>query len=814
MTTTLPPGDRVPQVGNPAPNAAWPAIAGLRLTAPAALLVCVALFLAGMALYDRWLANPVSHDAQAALSSFLDSHGELHEQVALLNLGDLSELESIETGLNVLISRGRGLSKLIESREMEVPLLLPHAERLTAMAERAEDLFSSFAPELQALATAVALLSEQRDAFMAFTDTVSDPEAKYSLKSLYSNLLLFPAGADPRALGRVKSLRQDLKNLQELGELPDSAIITEALVAGDRVISTWPAFKMLVQRLRAISSPSQIAYVEQQLTRWEASIRQRYSRLTMAALFLAFVLVGVSAYYLYRLSSLTERLQRAKETLEHNVETRTAELTEANLSLRREIAERREAERRISRMAMTDSLTGLGNRRLIRYQLSQRMSEVGDESRLLGLFLIDLDHFKSINDGFGHETGDDLLREIGQRLGCLFGDNDTIVRLGDDEFAALVGDLTSDEHIRETAERIQQSVAEPLQGDLSHIELKASIGISIAPLHSMEPDALLRMAGVALEAAKKAGRANFQLYETEMDTLSRDRRELENDLAQAISGGQFELFYQPQIDIRTGQICGAEALIRWFHPERGMVSPADFIPLAEDNGSIIDIGRWALWTAGEQRRAWVAEGLSGFRVAVNVSPLQIQSAGFVETVATMLEATKLDPRLLELEVTENLVISQSDDVPDVLHDLYCLGVELAIDDFGTGYSSLNYLKRFSVHRLKIDRSFITGALREPEDQAIVRTVIRLGHTLGLRVLAEGVEDEKTIDFLAREGCDEVQGFHYAKPMPAADFEQWVRQYSASTVPDRPAIGKASKTDDAPAFEDQPGIEQKPHRSVA
>jgi len=250
-------------------------------------------------------------------------------------------------------------------------------------------------------------------------------------------------------------------------------------------------------------------------------------------------------------------------------------------------------------------------------------------------------------------------------------------------------------------------------------------------------------------------------------------------LARAIGANELELYYQPQIDLHTGEICGAEALIRWNHPERGLVSPGLFVPIAEANGSVIEIGHWALWTAAKQRLAWHQDGLTGFRVAVNVSPRQVQSAGFVESVAAVLDATGLDPRLLELEVTENLVINHSDGVPDVLHDLYCLGVELAIDDFGTGYSSLNYLKRFSVHRLKIDRSFIADAQHEPEDRAIVRTVIRLGQTLGLRVLAEGAENKETIEFLKREGCDEVQGFYYAKPMPAADFEQWARAFSAA-----------------------------------
>ncbi|MEO1249810.1 MAG: GGDEF domain-containing phosphodiesterase, partial [Pseudomonadota bacterium] len=338
--------------------------------------------------------------------------------------------------------------------------------------------------------------------------------------------------------------------------------------------------------------------------------------------------------------------------------------------------------------------------------------------------------------------------------------------------------LSSLEDVASTASSIQYAISEPLHGAYGQIGLRASVGVSVTPTHSREPDALLRMAGVALEAAKQAGRGNFQIYAPAMDSHSRERRELEDDLSRAISAGELELYYQPQIDLHSGQICGAEALVRWNHPQRGLVSPGLFVPIAEANGSIVEIGHWALWSAVEQRLAWHNDGLSGFRVAVNVSPRQVQSAGFVESVAAVLEASGLDPRLLELEVTENLVINHSDGVPDVLHDLYCLGIELAIDDFGTGYSSLNYLKRFSVHRLKIDRSFIADAQHEPEDRAIVRTVIRLGQTLGLRVLAEGVENKETIEFLKREGCDEVQGFYYAKPMPAQQFEQWVKEFTA------------------------------------
>ncbi|MEM1399115.1 MAG: EAL domain-containing protein [Pseudomonadota bacterium] len=751
---------------------------------PTLALALIAILMVAMFGYSRHLGYTISEQLDESVQRVRHSHGELSKSVSAMSLGQFQPGVFIDTPLRMLVEDLRFIRGVIEDRPAAPSELAPNINELIAEAEGLQRRLRTTGDELQRFSDSVRLLAQYNGRAYEITNGLADSFDSLALDLFVSDMRMVQSDMDIAARNRARSRYAKLSRQLRQSGVDQHPLTERVLEASWKVIEGWQTFSFLMNDLAQLTAHRRFDLIQENLNVWHREVANDRRRMTDVALILGLSVLGAAAYYMRRLSHIAGRLRDANDQLENRVGERTAELSSSNMSLRREIADRREAERRLSRMAMTDTLTGLGNRSLIRHRLEVEISEVRGKSLLLGLFLVDLDHFKTINEGYGHDTGDELLRETGQRLGCLFDGQDTIVRLGDDEFAILVTCLKDVEHVNQTAKRILDAVAEPSAGTLGQIGLRASVGVSIAPIHEREPDALLRMAGVALDAAKQGGRGDFQIYQPDMDINSRDRRALEDELSKAIGGNELTLFYQPQIDIKTGRLCGAEALVRWEHPERGMVSPGEFIPIAEANGSILEIGRWALWTAAEQRLAWEAEGLGDFRIAVNISPRQVQSPGFVETVSTVLETTGLNPRLMELEVTENLLISNSDGVPDVLHELYCLGVELAIDDFGTGYSSLNYLKRFSVHRLKIDRSFIADARDEPEDRAIVRTVIRLGQTLGLRVLAEGVEDRETLDFLAAEGCDEVQGYFYAKPMPAETFSTWVRNFEGSASEDR------------------------------
>jgi diguanylate cyclase (GGDEF)-like protein len=439
----------------------------------------------------------------------------------------------------------------------------------------------------------------------------------------------------------------------------------------------------------------------------------------------------------------------------------------------RDLSERIAADQRIEQLSQNDTLTGLVNRA----QLAASVARAAEAADVAGtgfaLLLVDLDHFRSINDSFGTATGDRVLAELAQRMrGCL-REGDVAARIGGDQFALLVhrADAIGAEA---AARRVLESVAGPCHFDGAQFTVTCSIGVALCPQHGRAVDELLRHAEAAVRAVKTAGRANWRVSRFSSSTDLRTQMKLDHAMRQALVSDRFRLHYQPQVDMASGAVIGAEALIRWRDPEFGDVPPGRFIPVAEETGLIVAIGDWVMGQAVRQAADWVGRGL-GVPVAVNVSALQFQQPGFVDRVATVLAANGLDPRWLELELTESILVHDIDDTENRLNALARLGVRLSIDDFGTGYSSLSYLKRFPIGKLKIDRSFVKGLPDDESDASIVRAIVQMARALSIRVVAEGVETEGQREFLRSVGCDEFQGYLYAPPLEAQRFEERSRK---------------------------------------
>ncbi len=436
----------------------------------------------------------------------------------------------------------------------------------------------------------------------------------------------------------------------------------------------------------------------------------------------------------------------------------------------RDVSERARSEERMWRLAHFDELSGLPNRLLFRQLLEQALRDANRGKKLVSVLFIDLDRFKLINDTLGHDVGDDVLREVTERVRQCLRESDIISRFGGDEFATLMRDIDNPEAARAAASRILTAVAEPysLNGDEYH--LSASIGISTFPGDSDDAAALLRNAELAMYRAKDQGKNNFQFHSAQMNARSFENVVIERFLRRAIELDEFLLHYQPQVEVATGRVVGAEALLRWNHPGMGMMSPAKFIPLAEETGLIVPIGRIVLMRACIETKRWQNAGAHDFRIAVNLSPRQFAHIDLVNDVRHILEDTGLPPETLELEITESMVMDKPERATAILHELRALGIQLAIDDFGTGYSSLGYLKRFPVNTLKVDRSFIKDIPDDADDVAITNAVIAMGHSLRLSVVAEGVETAAQAEFLRSNGCDLMQGYLIGKPMPAAELD--------------------------------------------
>jgi predicted signal transduction protein with EAL and GGDEF domain len=368
----------------------------------------------------------------------------------------------------------------------------------------------------------------------------------------------------------------------------------------------------------------------------------------------------------------------------------------------------------------------------------------------------------------GHSVGDRLLQDVALRIQEQIREEDTVARLGGDEFIVLLRE-TDEKGAAVVADKLLEALAIPYDLDGHTISTQASIGISIYPDHAEDADTLIKNADMAMYGAKEEGRNNYQFFKQEMNFRVDLLFSMEKDLRMALEREEFYLHFQPQADLSTGRLCGIEALIRWNHPEKGMVSPAEFIPVAEETGQIIPIGAWVLRTACSQMVEWRNAGLTDIRMAVNLSIRQLRQPVLAEQVKAALEEFGLEPQYLELEITEGIMMGDNRIAMNFLSEMHELGVQLSIDDFGTGFSSLNYLKKLPVHKLKIDQSFVRDIETDESDAAIIRSIISLGHRLNLRVIAEGVETQAQLDFLRIRGCDEIQGYYYAKPMPAVEF---------------------------------------------
>jgi diguanylate cyclase (GGDEF)-like protein len=402
--------------------------------------------------------------------------------------------------------------------------------------------------------------------------------------------------------------------------------------------------------------------------------------------------------------------------------------------------------------------------------------------RSIGVVFLDIDHFKFVNDSLGHNTGDKLLQKVAERLLAAVRDGDTVARLGGDEFILILNDQTGQEVIYRAMQRIISRVAEPIELDGQELLVTASAGISMYPQDGPDVETLLKNADAAMYRAKDKGRNNFQFYTAEMNRQVNERLKMESSLRRALERNEFELYYQPRFRVGSGDLVGCEALIRWQHPELGLTLPERFIGLTEETGLIIPIGEWVIKSACAQARDWERRGMAPVTVSVNLSMRQFKQEGLAGVVDDALRQSGLDPRRLEMELTESLVMQDTEAGIRVLGRLREIGVELSVDDFGTGHSSLAYLTQLPISALKIDQSFVQAikGTGQSDEGVVAQAIISLGHNLRLKVVGEGVETQAQFEFLKRHSCDEVQGFHFGKPMPAAEFERFAKPRRAGS----------------------------------
>jgi diguanylate cyclase (GGDEF)-like protein len=454
-----------------------------------------------------------------------------------------------------------------------------------------------------------------------------------------------------------------------------------------------------------------------------------------------------------------DALRRARDELEVRVQERTAEL-------QAEIVERRQAEARVHHMAYHDALTGLPNRALLSERLDRALLSARRDGMKLALLFIDLDRFKTINDSLGHLAGDHLLKEVAQRLCRVVRASDTVARLGGDEFVVLVPGVRVAEECGHVGDKIIEALAAPIEFEGRSLHISPSIGICMYPDDGDDAAGLMRKADAAMYYAKAAGRNNYQFYAEPMNAAAARHFEMETRLRGALLREEFVLFYQPIVGVQDGRVHGLEVL-RWRHPEQGLVAPDDFIPILEENGLIVPVGEWVIRRACEQSMAWQRAGLPPLPLAVNLSARQFMHRGLIQSIRAIVDDTGIDPGLVEFEITETALMQHGGQTLETLGQIYRMGIRLSIDDFGTGYSSLAYLKRFPVRKIKIDRAFVRDLETSSEDRAIVAAIMALAGSLGMAVVAEGVENEAQLELLRRHGCQYAQGYLFARPVDAA-----------------------------------------------
>jgi len=487
------------------------------------------------------------------------------------------------------------------------------------------------------------------------------------------------------------------------------------------------------------------------------------------------------------------------ESLEDQVAQRTEALEGANAALRNEMAKLRDAERRVTQLAHHDSLTGLPNRRFIETHLKYQIEQAKRANRHLALMSVDLDRFKWVNDTLGHAAGDAVLRTIADRLTASLRSGDcvarpgpegaaivaggTVARLGGDEFVVLLAEVRGREDAGMVARRLVGALSQPMIVEGRELSMSASIGVALQPIDGYDPDTLLRKADAAMYHAKDLGRGNFQFFADAPGRGVGDRLWLDNSLRRAIERNELQVCYQPQLDVDKDVTGAVEALLRWPHAERGMISPAEFIPLADETGLIVELGAWVLRAACRQAAAWQAQGLSIGRIAVNVSPRQLKSRSFVNTVIDALADAGLPGSSLELEITEGALATDRDETERILRRLKETGLHLALDDFGTGYSSLAHLTGWPIDTLKIDRSFVSKLPSDRRSTGIVRAIMALAKSFDVEVVAEGVETHEQLAALRAEGCHRMQGYLFCRPVSAGDLASW-----STTKKSCPAFG--------------------------
>ena len=492
-------------------------------------------------------------------------------------------------------------------------------------------------------------------------------------------------------------------------------------------------------------------------------------RVLVIALLATLVGTGITLYAIHLLLApviLTYLAQKAYVNNKELPNLPTAFKDEAGILMANTVQTIEKLDEVIDRMTNYDDITGLPNRVLFTDRLQQALLRTQDNNRLLAVICLTLNNFREINNALGSDAGDELLRTVAQRLSASVGSTDIMCRLGSDEFAIALLDLTASEDVVPFCQKLLDKLALPLALNGNQVRAIASIGIAVYPFDGDSVDRLLQNANTAIDEAKQLHSCNYQFYSADMNSQLQERLALENNLRDALANDELQLHYQPRVDIHSGKIVGVEALLRWQNPHLGAVSPVKFIPIAEANGLIVPIGEWVLRTACTQNKLWQSQGLEPLRMAVNLSARQLAQPNLVERIASIIEETKLNVAYLELEVTESLMMENVQHSINILQQINNMGIALALDDFGTGYSSLNYLRRFPIHTLKVDRSFVRDVLVNADDAAVTNAIIALGKSLQLNITVEGVETREQFEYMKSKECNEIQGYYFSPPIPA------------------------------------------------